>query len=630
MSNTENNQPPSRAAEEQTLAAARDFVFRPEEPFSERQSQAYIADGIEPPILKEPDGSISQMGIRDKSKRLQATATIPVAIFAFVAAIALMPMLFAHFGHLARMDHRAHYGLVVGAFFALFVQRWYRSERNIRLDMEVPDIVLLVASVAIFAIASRVGSPWVGTLSCILLAGFFVRRFDSVDHVGYLGPWSCLLLLLPFPVGLDQKLISFLQEFATRSSSRLLDLMGLNHLVSGNILELPGSQLFVDEACSGIQSLFAMITCVAFFAAWTRRPAVLALSLVAASVVMCTIVNIIRIVIVVHAESMDIALTSGWPHELLGITMFLTALLFVYCSEGMFLFLLAPIINPATGAPDDRTASLWNNLTRSIHGAVFGHDAEFAPATERPKPWFGIVMPDRVIRTTMFVATVCFAFFGIGQHVTKADEGQKTRGTTKAESVMVDRSEALSKESLPENIGSWRQVSFSRVEHNQAAITDSVAWVYRSPFYEVTVSLDYPFYGAHNVSDCYHMRGWDVQERVTTDAGYSKATLNRPFGETAVLLYDVFDSQGTVELETASGRILERMREFEDRSDRPTWQLQLIVRSDFGLSGNDLQEIEAIFVGLRTSMRDLVRGSNENAGASAKIAFPPIAGGTEK
>ncbi|MFK7819194.1 MAG: exosortase U [Planctomycetaceae bacterium] len=607
---------------------ARDFVFRPES-FDERPLRPHTLQGEEVPILKEPDGTICQMRSHDKAEELRATATIPIASFAFVAAIALMPMLLTHFGHLSRMAHRAHYGLVIGAFAALFVQRWYRSSRQVRLDMEVPDVVLLVGSAVVFAIASRVGSPWVGTLSCVLLAGFFLRRFASVDNVGYLGPWSCLLLLLPLPVGMDQKLISFLQEFATGSSSRLLDLMGVNHLVSGNILELPGSQLFVDEACSGIQSLFAMITCVAFFAAWTRRPAVLAVSLVAASVVMCTIVNIIRIVIVVHAEVADITLTSGWPHELLGITMFLLALLLVYCSEGLFLFLLAPIINPATGTPDNRSAQLWNNLTQSIHGAVFGvTDTESSPSRGIRRPWLGITIPPQAIRSAMFVATICFAIFGMGHHVTKAD-GKKARRITQAESAMVERSEALKKSSLPETIGPWKQASFERLNYNRSAITDSVAWVYRSPFYEVTVSLDYPFYGAHNVSDCYHMRGWDVQERVTTEAGYSKAKLNRPFGETAVLLYDVFDSQGTVELETAGGRILERIREFEDKSERPTWQLQLIVRSDFGLSGNDLQEIEAIFVDLRTRIRGLVLASHNTSGASAdQVPLPQ--GGTSR
>lgn len=540
--------------------------------------------------------------------RVTASDAIPVIIFASVAAVALMPMLLTHLKHLSHLTHRAHFGLILFSFLFLVLQRWLPTSRKPNLEITVSDVGLLVAAGLIFAIASSGGSPWLATLSCILLAGFFLRRLPATENVGYLGPWGMLLLLLPLPLGFDQKLIKSLQEFATQCSSRMLDLIGVNHLISGNVIELPGSQLFIDEACSGVQSLFAMLTCVAFFAAWTRRPTVLALSLVVSSIVMCTITNIMRIIIVVVAQSRGVDLLEGWPHECLGVGLFVVALMLVYCSEGLFLYILAPVINPATGSPDNASARFWNNLTRSIHAAVYGvTEAELPPVPIKPSV-LQFRIPGAFTRIAMIGATTCFAIFAIGQHVGKA-ESPSLRTVSKQEAAMLERCTRLSEDSLPETVGSWKRLRFERIDRDESSITDTAGWIFQSPFYDVTISLDYPFYGAHNVTECYHLRGWDVQDETTTKAGYSKAKLFRPFGEIAFLYYDVFDANGTIRLESAGGRLVERMREFEESGDRPTWQIQLIVRSDFGLSANDLREAEANFIQIRDYMTGLIRGT---------------------
>ena len=545
------------------------------------------------------------------SERYSASAAIPICVFAIVAALALMPMFLTHLGHLSRMPHRSHYVIVLLGFAVLVWRRWAKATSEPQIALRPLDVAILVGSCVLFAIATRLGSPWLATASLVFLAGVFLRRLPSVDGIGYGGPWAFLLLLLPLPLGFDQSLIGSLQVFATTCSSRLLDLMTVNHMVSGNVLELPGRQLFIDEACSGIQSLFAMLTCVAFFVVWTKRPVILAIPLLLSSVVMCTITNIFRIVLVVQAELRGVDLATGWPHECLGVTLFALALGLVYCSEGFFLFLFAPIINPATGTPDNRSARFWNNLTKSIHTAVYGVLPTGQETTE--STWLDrFLHPQAIAKACVLTATLCFAFFGVTQHIHGHDSAREEE-MSGLEHAMLQQSEALREDSLPEAMGPWRRVSFERIDRNGGLITDSVAWTYRSPFYEATLSLDYPFYGSHNVSECYHLTGWDVREKTTTPLGYSKATLSRPFGEHALLFYDVFDAEGTVELESVRGKLTERLEDLNDRSKRPTWQLQLIIQSDFGLTRSDLNETELAFRDLRNQLRQIVTGKPATA-----------------
>ena len=52
----------------------------------------------------------------------------------------------------------------------------------------------------------------------------------------------------------------------------MLDLLGVPHLREGNILSIPGKQLLVEEACSGVNSVLFMSSACVFYVLWRRRP----------------------------------------------------------------------------------------------------------------------------------------------------------------------------------------------------------------------------------------------------------------------------------------------------------------------------------------------------------------------
>src|SRR5436853_413288 len=80
--------------------------------------------------------------------------------------------------------------------------------------------------------------------------------------------WFFLWLLIPPPLNLDQRLVTRLQTFTARQSSRLLDQLGVLHVMQGNVVVIPHKHLLVEEACSGINSLFSMLACTLFFVLW--------------------------------------------------------------------------------------------------------------------------------------------------------------------------------------------------------------------------------------------------------------------------------------------------------------------------------------------------------------------------
>ena len=105
------------------------------------------------------------------------------------------------------------------------------------------------------------------------------------------------------PLDWDEDLIRGLQSLASRGCSPVLDVLGVRHLVEGNVLVLPGHRLLVAEACSGVNSLFTLLIATALFVVGLGVPLVRSVLLLAGSVFWAGLMNMLRVVTVALAQS---------------------------------------------------------------------------------------------------------------------------------------------------------------------------------------------------------------------------------------------------------------------------------------------------------------------------------------
>ncbi|HEV8073244.1 MAG TPA: exosortase/archaeosortase family protein, partial [Opitutaceae bacterium] len=119
------------------------------------------------------------------------------------------------------------------------------------------------------------------TLACalvlILLAGWLAFASEPVRLVPF--NWISFtaiflwLLCAPIPPGTYMRLTLGLQLEVTRSVLATLHLFGIAAIRDGNLIELAGSTVGVEEACSGVRSLISCMFAGFFFsAALVRRP----------------------------------------------------------------------------------------------------------------------------------------------------------------------------------------------------------------------------------------------------------------------------------------------------------------------------------------------------------------------
>jgi exosortase len=93
----------------------------------------------------------------------------------------------------------------------------------------------------------------VSLVGCILL----VYGFEMLRALTY--PLCTLILMITPPTFIFERLTLSLQLLASSLGASCLDALGYSVLREGNILEMVGVKLSVEEACSGIRSLMAIV-----------------------------------------------------------------------------------------------------------------------------------------------------------------------------------------------------------------------------------------------------------------------------------------------------------------------------------------------------------------------------------
>src|SRR4029077_4462312 len=84
-------------------------------------------------------------------------------------------------------------------------------------------------------------------------------------------PFALICLSIPLPELITQALALPLQFRASRMGAALLEMRNVPVRLSGNVIQLPGRQLFVTEACSGLRSLTALLSMAVLMGALMLR-----------------------------------------------------------------------------------------------------------------------------------------------------------------------------------------------------------------------------------------------------------------------------------------------------------------------------------------------------------------------
>src|SRR6202162_930665 len=145
--------------------------------------------------------------------------------------------------------------------FSLFLI-WERRAKlaAIRIKPAWSGLVMLLLALMSVAIGTIKSGFFLYRVSVLLFIAGVVVFLAGWKHLAAISfPLAFLVLMIPSSTLVEQ--ITFpLQIVASKSATFLLMLAGVPAIREGNIILLPSARLEVAEACSGIRSLFSLLT----------------------------------------------------------------------------------------------------------------------------------------------------------------------------------------------------------------------------------------------------------------------------------------------------------------------------------------------------------------------------------
>lgn len=392
-----------------------------------------------------------------------------------------------------------------------------------------PGAAIAAFALLMQAFAVAVFSPLASMVSFmfVLLGGLWAIGGPKIV-VRLLPVWLLLWLMIPLPFNLDIKLVTSLQTLTAEWGSRLLDFFHVMHLRDGNYFSIDSkdpelAELFVEEGCSGVRSLFAAVAVVVFYVLWMGHPVVRAVLLVACSVGWVLVANALRVVTITICASFGHNLTKGFSHTMLGVAIFVVTMALVLSTDRLLMFFMPP--RGRRWQDDQPAADLDVPLPNGQRGA------------------FGIWAP----------LGVCYMLLILGQAYLLWPS-QAVAAAASAEQEIEQR--AFANPPTPPVEANWIAREAASTSRPRFDAKKSWYWPFemrtsREQAASAIAAVDFPFSDWHDLRVCYRGTGWTEDgETVYHDAEspddipYVEVHWKKSETDYGYLLFYLFDQQG--------------------------------------------------------------------------------------
>ncbi len=457
--------------------------------------------------------------------------------------LALSPLAIAEMRFLWGKQHMQFFPLALAAVGWFVVHEGRSDAYPARIRIGIASLGAY-GNLILVAVASLLHSSWLAHLSCITaLSVWMLGKFGNLSILRMVGISGIALITLPFPFNGDQDLVHALQGFSSFTCSRMMDATGILHVRTGNVMEIAEKKLFVEEACSGVDSQYALMAVAGVLLLVGRASFWVSLVTIVTVPIWAILGNILRIFsIVIGFEYFNIDLSVGTLHTILGLVSFSLAA-WAHWSSVQFLNWLEWMFAPQ---------SVGIQYSPTGLGRV--------PASVGK---LGLLLAGALV---LFAPPGWVAFTGMifRSHVPNLAD-------TLVEALPGDGS------SIPAALGPLADFQTVQRSRGDRLGQCSRVWRVNKRDGSQTVAIDLPFRGWHQLWSCYEMSGWTVLNHRNIDLYSNKldrqwpvyeSVLRGPEGELAVLHFVLIDRQG-LPFEYEATR---QFRAEMDRNYRTLWK----------------------------------------------------------
>lgn len=370
----------------------------------------------------------------------------------------------------------------------------------------------IAASLLLVLAGTVLHFPWFAAVAFVMICTAMLYAMRGPDDR------SLLILALPLLtlvqlIRADTLLVLSLQNVTTWMSSVLLDALTVPHAVANNVIQLADRELFVAQACSGIQSVFTLGFLALLVVAWRRRRIWMAPIYLVIAGLLAVFANVIRVTIVaVAASSYEADLAQGWPHELLGYVALTIAFGFLLSFDCLIATLLHEVPDETDFNP---LVMAWNfvSLRPSEEQAGRGTQRDVAERWSQDERSSAFQWSQRLVGNRNaqigFAALVAVLFLAsFSQLIVSRRPANLISGD---ESLVFDPPKNLLDETLAE-MSVVNHITNRNYEIPGLGANSDV-WECESDDVSVQFVLSQPYQGWHELCDCYERLNWALLDR---------------------------------------------------------------------------------------------------------------------
>jgi exosortase len=194
-------------------------------------------------------------------------------------------------------DANFSHGFLVPAFSAFVLWRNREGLRKLTSKPSFAGLWVILGALCVLVVGTLGSELFLSRVSFVIMLAGVIVLFWGWDHVRSVRfPLLFLLLMIPVPAIVFNQLTFPLQILASKLAAAALPLLGVPVLREGNIINLPAMSLEVADACSGIRSLFSLITLAVICGYTVRQRRGLSALLIMAAIPVAVLANALRII----------------------------------------------------------------------------------------------------------------------------------------------------------------------------------------------------------------------------------------------------------------------------------------------------------------------------------------------
>jgi exosortase len=515
---------------------------------------------------------------------------------------AAMPLMFIQLSNLWSKQHLQFFPFAWIAFGVLLVTRgWVGTTQN-KLRWIVGTAILVLSLIATCLSVIRF-SPWlIHVAGSLLLVGWMLMRLGGTPWHSVIAWGALLFVAVPLPMNLDVTLVQSLQQLSSKSASALLDLSGVPHLLKGNVIQTGNRELFVDQACSGVDSLYALFAALLIFLIFQRESLLVSVVMLLILPLWAWAGNLTRLYTIAMVDDLwKVDLTSGWQHTTIGLAIFVLVFMCVMATHKSLSAFLGPM-----NFSSDFAYRLHNAVVRWPRKSSSDKSAVKPEVLESPGDKKTVWIPC-IVGIVGFLALGAISlgpFLRIGPWKKfQFSEIKYDRGNVEA---------MLSQSTLPTVLQDSIQIvgfDITHRESNHFMGEFSTTWVAQDGEYRILLSLDFPFAYYHPLDDCYVLTGSTKlkmeDHELSTAAGpvyFKHAYYSDQTDQPTFMMFTLFYADGQSMKE--NNKLVERL--FPEQPRGLIYQLQVFLSNSSDISEEKKLQYQELLIDLKNRLLPII------------------------